>query len=225
MQREPLYNILSEKLWWEPDKIISGYFSLLDEYDEKMYATNPEWIPLANNANRDELCDSYTEEQIKTMCEIILQPHQRWQTLTDKVIRNEYNKSLRMTLSKRKARSDNSDYVIKQYILNKDLIIDSLLQHKDIIYNPVVLLNKSKIDQCECILKLDLGFVDRQEFINRETFPSSRLVKSLSIDIPKLKELWYPSITREDILDVDLRHYTTTTRLLIQNNQFNLLQQ
>jgi hypothetical protein len=30
-----------------------------------MYTTNPDWIPLANNASRDELCESYTDEQIK----------------------------------------------------------------------------------------------------------------------------------------------------------------
>jgi hypothetical protein len=223
MQQENLYNELYTKLSWEPDKLISGSFALISDYDYEQYILDNTRVPLAtSNCSWDELCEVYSEEQIRLMVSIILDKRKSKVTLTDKLIDMALTKSHLMTTRQRRQRSDNSEFVAKTMMLDKEKIIQSLLLHQDILYNPVVIWIW-KETHCSSILKFDSGFIDRHKFMDKQYLWTSRHVAWAIINIPKLKELWYPMIDRKDILDVDLRHYTLTMWLLIQDNNFNRL--
>lgn len=222
MQRETLYKELTDTLSWEPDKVISGSFAFLMDYDDEQYALDNTWIPLANTANRDELCESYSEEQIRMMATAILDNRKSKLSFQDKLINIALIESYKKTMRPRKERSDNKEYLAKQMLLNKEKIIQNLLLHQSILYNPIA-ISKWEVTHCTSILKFDLGFIDRHKFITRKYIWNSRNTDWCIINVQMLNEIGHPHIDRKDILDVDLRHYTLVMRLLIQDNNFNWL--
>jgi hypothetical protein len=157
------------------------------------------------------------------MLEVISTNRKLMLNFSDRMIQEEWARSYKISNRPRKARSDNKEYIMKIMLLDKEKIIEALLLHQDIIYNPVV-INKWGIDECPSILKLDLGFMDRHKFITKTYVWSSRRIDWCTINIPMLRELWHPLIDRKDIVDVDLRHYTLAIWLLIQQNNFSRLQ-
>lgn len=224
MLREDLYLELYDKLWWQPDNIISGSFAVLSEYDYIMSQKDPNYNRLANNANRDELVNNFSDDNIYIMVDVILRHRQQTKSLAEKTIQKQIFKSVKLSSTTRRARSDNEEYLVKQFILDKEQIINNLLLHQDVLYNPVLIYN-SDLLQCESILKFTLGFMDRHKFLSPKRIWNSRNISWCLVDIDMLMQWWHPIVTRDDIIDVDLRHYTTTVWLLIQQNQFNLLQQ
>lgn len=222
MQREELYKELTDKLSWEPDKVISGSFAFLMDYDDEQYKLDSNRIPLANTANWEELCESYSEDQIRMMADAILNNRKSKLSFQDKLLKAALYESYKKTLRQRKERSDNKEYLAKQMLLNKETIIQNLLLHQNILYNPIA-ISIWGITHCPSILKFDLGFIDRHKFITRKYIWNSRNTDWCIIDIEMLKELGHPHIERKDILDVDLRHYTLVMWLLIQDNNFSFL--
>jgi hypothetical protein len=59
------------------------------DYDEKQFNKDSNRIPLANTANWEELCESYTEEQIRLMLEVISTNRKLMLNFSDRMIQEE----------------------------------------------------------------------------------------------------------------------------------------
>jgi DNA repair photolyase len=109
------------------------------DYDDEQYKLDNNRIPLANTANWEELCESYSEDQIRMMADAILNNRKSKLSFQDKLLKAALDESYKKTLRQRKERSDNKEYLAKQMLLNKETIIQNLLLHQSILYNPIAI--------------------------------------------------------------------------------------
>lgn len=216
---QAIYEKYNRLFWWNPILMLWENFNVLAEYDSIQW---PEHIPLANNWEREDICEAYTPEQVITMFEIVYQ-----HILTqDRFKRSHLKKELSKHLKWKWYRKDSYEAMI-----NKQFLIPSNIKHvlssiPKYAYNPAMLYNIHLIEQDEIPLVFIPSkkfFNDNQNILSKEYYKDSRNFKWYTINKKAWLE-WSPTeIDVDDIESINTLMYWPITWSTIIEGDFKSL--
>jgi len=215
MEIREIYNMFIDKFWEEPHETILRFFRYIEEYDYKESLVNPKHVPLASNWTWKEMTDYYKPDQLYTIYKICEESSKIINEVKDKFLHEWISIAMARSYNNRYTREDIYDVTLSKLILSEELIIQNLLQHQDIIYNPVVLLN-NRMGTVYNILFLTKEFIYKCWFLSK-----TRYSLWWKIDTYKYNTQSKPIVYRWDIIWIDWRIYPTYIWYMIQQNNFN----